>query len=240
MLLLMDQVQIAEDCMQTKNSTCLLWPGQTKYCQNCNPNAAHIPLASKLYFRTYLGTPGGARLGREGTWGGGPKGSGEAPGLEGTGGAPPSVDPPAGGGPGAGPRDPGLAGGTAGALLCGVGLDVGDLTNREIQLQQQAWNSSCFTTRSPYAAFSGPSSVLCHFKHYPWLSRAVPGFIYLQSCFRPHLTYRFSSFHIFHKDIAALHSLQGIEASQHKHPELLIHREKRRREGLPVSVGGPS
>lgn len=163
-----------------------------KYCQNCNPNAAHIPPASKLRFRTYLGTPGGARLGREGTWGGGPKGSGEAPGLEGTGGAPPSVDPPAGGGPGAGPRDPGLAGGTAGALLCGVGLDVGDLTNREIQLQQQAWNS-CFTTRSPYAAFSVPSSVLCHFKHYPWLSRAVPSFSYLQSCFRPQLTYRFSS-----------------------------------------------
>lgn len=75
---------------------------------------------------THLGTPGGARLGREGTWGGGPKGSGEAPGLEGTGGAPPRAD-PAGGGPGAGPRDPGRAGGTAGALRCGVGLDVGDL-----------------------------------------------------------------------------------------------------------------
>lgn len=73
-----------------------------------------------------LGTPGGARLGREGTWGGGPKGSGEAPGLEGTGGAPPRAD-PAGGGPGAGPRDPGRAGGTAGARRCGVGLDVGDL-----------------------------------------------------------------------------------------------------------------
>lgn len=82
-------------------------------------------------FTTYLGTPGGARLGREGTWGGGPKGSGEAPGLEGTGGAPPSVEPPAGGGPGAGPRDPGLAGGTAGALLCGVGLEVGDLPNKQ-------------------------------------------------------------------------------------------------------------
>lgn len=38
---------------------------------------------------THLGTPGGARLGREGTWGGGPKGSGEAPGLEGTGAPPP-------------------------------------------------------------------------------------------------------------------------------------------------------
>lgn len=75
---------------------------------------------------THLGTPGGARLGREGTWGGGPKGSGEAPGLEGTGGAPPRAD-PAGGGPGAGPRDPGRAGGTAGARRCGVGLDVGDL-----------------------------------------------------------------------------------------------------------------
>lgn len=65
-------------------------------------------------------------MGREGTWGGGPKGSGEAPGLEGTGGAPPRAD-PAGGGPGAGPRDPGRAGGTAGARRCGVGLDVGDL-----------------------------------------------------------------------------------------------------------------
>lgn len=75
---------------------------------------------------THLGTPGGARLGREGTCGGGPKGSGEAPGLEGTGGAPPRAD-PAGGGPGAGPRDPGRAGGTAGARRCGVGLDVGDL-----------------------------------------------------------------------------------------------------------------
>lgn len=64
-------------------------------------------------------------MGREGTWGGGPKGSGEAPGLEGTGGAPPRAD-PAGGGPGAGPRDPGRAGGTAGARRCGVGLDVGD------------------------------------------------------------------------------------------------------------------
>lgn len=74
----------------------------------------------------FLGTPGGARLGLEGIWGGGPKGSGDAPGLDGTGGALPSVV-PGGGGPGAGPREPGLAGGTAGALLCGVGLDVGDL-----------------------------------------------------------------------------------------------------------------
>lgn len=83
----------------------------------------------RLSTPTHLGTPGGARLGREGTWGGGPKGSGEAPGLEGTGGAAPRAD-PAGGGPGAGPRDPGRAGGTAGARRCGVGLDVGDLRAR--------------------------------------------------------------------------------------------------------------
>lgn len=71
-------------------------------------------------------------MGREGTCGGGPKGSGEAPGLEGTGGAPPRLGPPAGGGPGAGPRDPGLVGGTAGALLCGVGLEVGDLPRERL------------------------------------------------------------------------------------------------------------
>lgn len=69
---------------------------------------------------THLGTPGGARLGREGTWGGGPlKGSGEAPGLDGTGGA------PAERGPGA-VRPPGR-GGPGGALRWGVGLDIGDL-----------------------------------------------------------------------------------------------------------------
>lgn len=67
-----------------------------------------------------LGTPGGARLGREGTWGGGAlKGSGEAPGLDGTGGA------PAVGGPGA-VRPPGR-GGPGGARRWGVGLDIGDL-----------------------------------------------------------------------------------------------------------------
>lgn len=90
------------------------------------PGHARPAVFAAAFSPTHLGTPGGARLGREGTWGGGPKGSGEAPGLEGTGGAPPRAD-PAGGGPGAGPRDPGRAGGTAGARRCGVGLDVGDL-----------------------------------------------------------------------------------------------------------------
>lgn len=72
---------------------------------------------------THLGTPGGARLGREGTWGRGAlKGSGEAPGLDGTGGA------PAVGGPGA-VRPPGR-GGPGGARRWGVGLDIGDLLRK--------------------------------------------------------------------------------------------------------------
>lgn len=75
-----------------------------------------------LYFVPHLGTLGGARLGLEGTVGGGPPcGSGEAPGRDGTGG------PPAGGGPGGGPREPGRAGGPGGALRFGVGLVAGDL-----------------------------------------------------------------------------------------------------------------
>lgn len=74
---------------------------------------------------THLGTLGGARLGLEGTVGGGPLyGSGDAPGREGTGG------PPAGGGPGGGPREPGRAGGPGGALRFGVGLVAGDLDKK--------------------------------------------------------------------------------------------------------------
>lgn len=127
MLSSLDAIQTPKGCTHIMHSILLLRPRQAKRCQGSKSKTRTNSTCVEQCFRTYLGTPGGARLGREGTWGGGPKGSGEAPGLEGTGGA----DPPAGGGPGAGPRDPGLAGGTAGALLCGVGLDVGDLPNKQ-------------------------------------------------------------------------------------------------------------
>lgn len=151
------------------------------------------------------------------------------------------MDPPAGGGPGAGPRDPGLAGGTAGALLCGVGLDVGDLVNKQR-------NSTATTGLGSLCHHQVPMCCLqCSF--FSFTSLYVPPFGFqgprqasgcLQSYFRPHLTYRFRSLHILSKDVAALHSLQSLGASQHKYPELFIHREKKGRGGLPVSVGGPS
>lgn len=80
----------------------------------------------------YLGTLGGALLGREGTWGGAPWPSalgngGSAPGRNGTGGAPDCG--PGDGMAGAGPRpDKGLVGGLFSVGLLGVeGLGGGDL-----------------------------------------------------------------------------------------------------------------
>ncbi|TRY99081.1 hypothetical protein DNTS_021181 [Danionella cerebrum] len=97
---------------------------------------------------THLGTPGGARLGRDGTWGGGPpKGSGEAPGLEGTGGTPTN------GGPGA-VRPPGR-GGPGGARRCGVGLDIGDLSVTD-QI------SDCITQALPRGRRSPPPPLTHH------------------------------------------------------------------------------
>ena len=82
---------------------------------------------------SYLGTLGGARVGREGTWGGPPRASpplgngGSGPGRNGTGGAPDWG--PGDGIAGAGPRpDKGLVGGLFNVGLLWVeGLGGGDL-----------------------------------------------------------------------------------------------------------------
>lgn len=124
--------------------------------------------------------------------------------------------PPAGGGPGAGPRDPGLAGGTAGALLCGVGLDVGDLAKKwGNSTAATGLGSLCGSIWSPHAVFSGPS--------FSFMSLLASSFSFqgphqasccLHNYFRTHLTQRLKSLHHLCKGIAALDSFQG--ASQHK------------------------
>lgn len=132
-------------------------PSNTPECRECPVLLCHEPLAaaaaaalashpgSSAGERTmappgtpssYLGTLGGARLGREGTWGGPPWPSalgngGRAPGRNGTGGAPDCG--PGEGMAGAGPRpDKGRVGGLFRVGLLGVeGLGGGDLGKQQ-------------------------------------------------------------------------------------------------------------
>jgi len=55
MLLPMDPIQVSKDCTHTMHAIPLLLQNWT------------YPTYEEQRFRTYLGTPGGARLGREGT-----------------------------------------------------------------------------------------------------------------------------------------------------------------------------